>query len=184
MINPLEATVVERIYRMRLDGIACKRIAIILNEEGIPSRKGKWGITSIFNILKNPVYYGKAQAYRVKFIRKDGKRVQTKDTSPVDLPEGTIPPIVSKETFDAIQATLESAKNEAACNDKNPQHALLRAGYIKCGYCGQNLQAMGRNRKGFDKRRQMPYMKKTYYMCNRARIVPTAVTGKIEPYYF
>src|SRR6266849_659620 len=177
LINPVEASIVERIYRMRLYGVSCKRIAIILNEEGIPSRRRKWGITSIFNILKNPVYYGKAQAHRVKFIRKDGKRVRTYDTSPVDLPEGTIPAIISKETFDAVQSILDHAQNEATRNNKNPQQALLRAGYIKCGYCGQNMQAMGRNREGFDRKRQKPYMKKCYYMCNRARIVPKTCTG-------
>lgn len=177
LMHPEEAPIVERIYKMRLSGISCKRIAIILNEEGIPSRKGKWGITSIFNILKDFSYYGKAQARRVKFIRRDGRKVHTQHPEPVDLPEGTIPAIVTKEMFDAVQSILASAQNESIRNNKHSKDALLRAGYIQCGYCGHNMQAIGRTREGFDRRRQVPTIKKTYYMCNRSRIVPKTCTG-------
>lgn len=177
LINPVEASVVERIYTMRLNGIACKRIAIILAEEGIPGPRGQWAITTVFNILKKPIYYGKAQVRKVKHIRKDGKDVVIKTENPIDLPEGTIPPIISKEIFDAVQVVLANAQNESTRNNKNSTDALLRAGFIKCGYCGHNLQAMGKNRENFDRRRQMAYIRKSYYMCNRSRILPKTCTG-------
>lgn len=177
IINPIEARVVKHIYEMRLNGIACKRIAIILNEEGIQTRRGKWGTTTIFNILKKPIYYGKAQVRKIKFIRKEGKNIATENSNPVDLPEGTIPPIISKEMFDEVQITLKNALNESTRNNKNSRDALLRTGFIKCGYCGQNLQAMGTNRENFDRRRQVVYLRKSYYMCNRTRIVPKTCTG-------
>jgi len=169
--------IIERIFRMRLSGIACKRIAIIFNEEGIPPRRRHWGNTSIFNILKNPIYYGKAQVRKVKHIRKEGKAVRIKTEKPIDLPEGTIPPIISKEMFDEVQNIIAHALNDSTRNNKHTHDAILRAGFIKCGYCGNNIQAIGANRPGFDRRRQMPYTKKCFYMCNRARVIPKGCTG-------
>jgi len=177
LLHPEEAPVVKRIYQMRIDGISCKRIAIILNEEGVPSRKGKWGITSVFNILKRELYYGKAQVRKMTYTRSEGKRVVSKNPNPVDLPEGTIPAIISKETFDIVQNIMANALNESTRNNKHSQDALLRAGYITCGYCGHNLQAIGINREVFDRRRQMLAIRKSYYMCNKARIVPKTCTG-------
>jgi site-specific DNA recombinase len=55
------------------------------------------------------------------------------------LPEGTIPPLVSRETFAAVQARLHQNKLEAVRNHRNPESFLLRAGFIRCGYCGKSV---------------------------------------------
>lgn len=71
---PEEAEVVKRIFHWKAyDKLSLRKIASLLNEEGIPSPSGKkWSSTSVFNILKNKLYCGKYQ-YKVTFDKKKGK---------------------------------------------------------------------------------------------------------------
>ncbi|HEX4205368.1 MAG TPA: recombinase family protein [Ktedonobacteraceae bacterium] len=148
LINPEQAKVVIRIFDMRLAGVACRTIAKTLNNDAIPSKKGgKWAVTTIFNILRNPIYTGLAQAYRVKFIKEDGKRKRIQHPDTIDLPEGTIPAIISKEKFNAVQEVLDKAKLEAVRNNREPELALLRAGFIKCGHCNHLMHLEKRSLK-------------------------------------
>jgi len=59
LVNDKEAPVVRRIFKMYLEGFSMKRIADILNSEGIPTKHGKeWSTQTIASILKNPLYCG------------------------------------------------------------------------------------------------------------------------------
>ena len=59
LVNDKEASVVKRIFKMYLEGFSMKRIADILNSEGIPTKHGKeWSTQTIASILKNPLYCG------------------------------------------------------------------------------------------------------------------------------
>ena len=52
---------VQRIFDLRADGTSIRRIAQILNSDGIPSARGKlWRKNVINRIISNPVYYGAA----------------------------------------------------------------------------------------------------------------------------
>jgi len=60
VVNPKEAEVVKRIFRMYLQGMTPYKIAKTLTEEGIPSPKGKpkWTVSSVTYILGNDRYAG------------------------------------------------------------------------------------------------------------------------------
>ena len=63
VIHEEESLVVQRMFRLVLDeGYGQLRIAKLLNEENIPTRKAKqWGAATVNVILKNPIYIGKDQ---------------------------------------------------------------------------------------------------------------------------
>jgi site-specific DNA recombinase len=54
------------------------------------------------------------------------------------MADGTIPALVSRADFDAVQARLAANKRFAARNNRNPEGALLRGGFARCGYCGHS----------------------------------------------
>lgn len=140
LLHPEESKIVEHMFNLRIEGYPIRRIAIILNQEGTRTRKGgKWSNATIYKMLHNPIYTGLAQAYRIKHVREDGKLKQIQHPGTIDLPEGTIPPIISKEKFNTVQTLLESAKMEASRNNQNHELFLLRTGYIKCGLCGATM---------------------------------------------
>jgi len=61
-IEPNEARTVRMIYRMRSDGLSMEEIAVKLNEDLIPAKKGGiWNKQSIHKILRNPLYIGKVK---------------------------------------------------------------------------------------------------------------------------
>lgn len=148
-IDEVTAPVVVRIWNEAFDGTPIRRITNDLNNDGIPSPAGKalWYASSVHNILKNPSYSGQAMAYRWKGDKVPGKghRKQTirkpGDDGVMLLPEGTIPPLVSIEQFEQVAERLKRNKERATRNNPNPEAALLRGGFAKCGYCGNNLMA-------------------------------------------
>jgi site-specific DNA recombinase len=65
------------------------------------------------------------------------------------LPDGTIPPLVDRATFDAAQERARRNAQEAARHNSNPEAYLLRGGYVVCGKCGKTVSASFRtNRDG------------------------------------
>lgn len=179
IINKEESKVIEHIYDLRLAGHPCRRIAIMLNQEGIKTRKGgNWTAGVVYKILHNPEYTGQAQAYRILYARENGARKTLQHPNTVDLPEGTIPAIISKEKFNAVQILLENAKWEAAKNNGRPEECLLRSGYLKCGYCGNTLTVgrlttnpIGHRSNG------NTYERKTQYRCQKATRATKGCTG-------
>ena len=169
ILHPEESKVVKYIYKLRLEGYSIRRIAIILNQEGVKASKGGlWNITVVWRILSTPLYKGVAEAYNILYTRENGVRKAHKHPNVVNLPEGTVPAIISKEDFDAVQILLIKAKRESTRNNQDPQSSLLRAGYIRCGYCGNVLPAVthmnlvGRRWDGGT------YERKQQYRCSKA----------------
>lgn len=63
--------------------------------------------------------------------------------------------MVDEATFAAVQAVFEQNRRQAARNMRAPQSALLRSGFLLCGYCGRFMQP-----------RQNPYRNNDYrYYC-------------------
>jgi site-specific DNA recombinase len=56
-----------------------------------------------------------------------------------------IPPLVSRELAAAAQAQLARNWTESIRNNRNPEAALLRGGFARCGYCGKTLRVSGTN---------------------------------------
>ncbi len=60
------------------------------------------------------------------------------------LPAGTVPPLVDRQTFAAIQERLRRNKETATRNNSDPEGSLLRGGFVKCGVCGHTLRVSNR----------------------------------------
>lgn len=120
--DPVTAPVVQMIFRRCLEGAPLRRIAGELTAAGIPTPTGKpkWGQSAIQAILKHPAYTGRATAYRGQF----------------PIPAETLPPLVAPDVAEAVDTRLHLNKQQAIRNARDPESALLRGGYVRCGNCG------------------------------------------------
>lgn len=148
VIHEQEAAIVKRIYTMALQGISIHSIASTLTQEGVPTRgnlgtrkfKGVWLHSTVHRILSSSCYIGVAVVYRTRQEKINGKRHTTyrSDEDVITLPDGVIPSIVDKETFEVVQEQLQQNKQRSARNNQQPEDTLLRCGLVICGYCGRN----------------------------------------------
>jgi site-specific DNA recombinase len=141
-INPVTGTIVHRIFHLYIiEHMSVRRIAGKLHTEEIPtpSGQGHWGTTTVRRILTDKFYMGEGTNRRIKWEWIDGKRKSHPHPNPTALPEGTVPPIVTKDMWYAAQEKLAVAKQEAPRHNKEPEQTLLRTGYIRCGYCGRAM---------------------------------------------
>lgn len=137
-IEPEEAKVVGMIFDMYgQQGIGYNTIAYQLNQMHIPSLTGKWGQTSITNILNNEVYLGMIRWKHepTKRIVKDGmvakKRVMNKD---YELYAGLHEPIVTQEQWDRVKAMQNSRNHASVHKDKQLMNPF--ATILFCEKCG------------------------------------------------
>lgn len=156
--DPLTAPVVQRIFSLAVDGVPTRRIAATLSAEGVPTPKGgdRWSQASARNVLGEPMYTGRADAFRYRTEKvvgekRDGSHGQIvrvlkrsdgdEGLKRTDLSEGTVEPLVDLLTFRAIEGRMAQNREESIRNT-HPEHredALLRSSFAKCGYCGKNL---------------------------------------------
>ena len=122
------------IFMSYLSGMGKKAIADLLNEMNAPKRFGydTWRISTVDYILSNERYIGDAlfQKYytteMLPFIlrRNQGQKAKY-------YVEGTNPPIISKEVFEAAQGLLNSTQSTYH-GSRNPQ---IFSGMMRCS-CG------------------------------------------------
>lgn len=153
VIHMEHAAVVRRIFDMAVRGLSLRSIARTLNDEGIPTANGaaNWQSEVIRGMLRHEGYAGVAVGNRYADTKVDDKRkrVERPAAEHIHLPAGTIPPIISAETFAAVQERLTRNKAESTRNNRDPETFLLRAGFIFCGYCGKRIHtAYHKNRSG------------------------------------
>jgi site-specific DNA recombinase len=134
------APVVQRIFREASAGVPLRRIAIDLTKDGIPTpmqRSHVWSSSTIHEILRRRAYFGEAAAWGWKRPRN---HAQVYDSSKaIALPDGTIPPLIDQGVWESIQPILANNKVKAIRNAREPEAALLRAGYVLCGHCRRKM---------------------------------------------
>jgi site-specific DNA recombinase len=160
-IDSFAGAIVQRIFREAGFGQSLRAIAIGLGNDGIPSpgQKPHWHFTTVRLILRNSLYIGEAVALRTKTVRRKGggyRMTRRPEREHIPLPAGVAPPLVDRGTFDVVQSRLQLNQLRATRNNKTPENALLRAGFIRCGHC--------QNRMGVDTQqgRSVPF-----YRCTR-----------------
>lgn len=124
VVNEGEASVVNRIFQLYLDGNGILKIANILNDEGHPYRDNLWNLNIIRNILKRRTYVGE-----VSFKKQWYPGLQE--------------PIIDKETFDEVQKQYDrrSIEGMEKSNNTRPFRAkYMLSGLIRCGKCGSSLE--------------------------------------------
>ena len=154
VIDKEAAAVVERIYRMKIDGYSPAHIADQLNEEGIPSPseykrlKGDrykscfqktahplWSAVAIYRILKEEMYTGTLVQGKSSSPNHKVKNRTTKDPSQwVRVPhahDAIIPPV----TFDLVQKLMK----ENTRSSEGEKQVNLFSGKVRCADCGSPI---------------------------------------------
>ena len=155
---------------MRLDGISPTMIARTLSDEKIspPSiysgRNIKktfttylWGISTINQILSNPIYIGNlVQRKYDKVNYKSKKKVKLSEEDWI-ITQNCVPPIISKESFKTVQ---NMKKNNIKRNSKGYNYLLK--GLVVCGDCGRSMSV----RRRVNKRKTKDDQVEIYYCCS------------------
>src|SRR5215213_408017 len=93
---------------------------------------------STWHLLRCRSYLGEATAMRTQFGENGKSRVLRPEAEIVALPEGTIPPLIDRLTFERAQSRLERNKSELA-RPTTSTDTLLRGGFVFCGACGRRM---------------------------------------------
>jgi DNA invertase Pin-like site-specific DNA recombinase len=152
-INPEEAEIVQRIFKEFIEGKSTRKIAIKLNEEKIPTKKGMpggWNISTITRILKSEKYVGKWDWRKFKNVRDPmtGRRkvVARPLTDRIPLYREDLV-IINKGVWEKAQKRWQelkgawpvSKKREIFYQQKSYIHTSpthLFSGLMKCSACG------------------------------------------------
>ena len=129
-VNEREALLVNKIYDLYLSNNSMLSISKMLNDEGVPTKRGgKWAQSTIRSILTNPLYIGKVR-YGVGSKNKHKAFV-------VDNVKHL--PIVNVKKYDNVQKLMKKRSELKArrysSNDTYYFHVL------KCGCCGGKMHA-------------------------------------------
>ena len=172
-IDPLHADTVRLIYRLFLEGdgstgpLGVKAITCYLNERRIFTRDGgRWGLAQIHTILTRTTYIGEH-----RFNTRSHKTREKKPEGEVAVM--AVPPMIDRETFDAVQAKLKS-RNPMMVPARITSGPTLLTGICFCAKCGGAMTLRtGRGSAGGTYR---------YYTCStKARQGKTGCAGRSFP---
>lgn len=138
IIEPNEAKVVKRIFKLCLEGLGTKKIAEKLNKEGVPTKRMNlggaklkvreitkrnfiWRDAVIHKILVNPIYKGERHFRDLKI---------------------PCPAIIDESVFDAVQVALKQRTN---FKDTTNKYFYLLKGLLVCAKCSNKFY--GRKRE-------------------------------------
>ena len=190
VIDAYAASIVRRIYEMRLAGTAYSRIAAVLNVEGIlPPRRywqqnyGKgpetsaqlWTDTMVKVILRNEVYTGTLCQNRKGSRSYKDPTLINKPASAWIRHEAAHEAIVSTEVWQTVQTINQTAKERAA-NNLAPLPKLFSS-ILVCADCKSPMVASSQiqHRKNGDVKRYISYSCNRYLrsgrcVCSRHRV--------------
>ena len=109
----------------------------------LPPRAGRrWNMTTVRQILTNPVYTGQIYAGRIQEACGTGAAATTRRVWPREdwIAVAPVPAVVTQEQFDRVQDKL--AQNQQFARRNNTAHAYLLRALVSCGVCG--LSCSGR----------------------------------------
>jgi len=124
--DPSKSQVIKKIFKLYSTGeYSIGKIIHFANEEGLRSRKGyKLSKSTIYNILKDPIYYGD--------FKWNNKIYKGKHTA-----------IISKELFDQVQKAFSKPNRP----EKIQKHNFAFSGLLTCAKCGCTITAEIKKKK-------------------------------------
>lgn len=118
-IDPVGAKIVQEIFQMYADGMSATQIINECNRRGYKTSRGNtFNKNSLRTMLKNDRYIG---VYRFADV----------------IVEDGVPPIISRELFDKVQATLRHNYSARARNKAKDDYLLTTK--LFCGHCGSSM---------------------------------------------
>lgn len=160
VINPDEAQIILRVFRLAAEGMALRTIADLLNREGIPAphdggkgHKGArgWGHTTINNMLTNERFVGIWRWNAHKWIRMPGKRSRRRIERPES--EHVVKTLVElalvpAELWAAVQTRFRKVPERGRRQGRGAKlPGSMLSGLMKCGDCGGSFVVVGRVQK-------------------------------------
>ena len=160
VIDEEVAPIVRRIFALALSGMSCRNIAILLNQEGVPTPAayanlpvarpgpytGLWSSERISDMLQNETYIGNMVQGRSVKISYKSKKCLKQDPANWVVVEGTHEPLVDPETFQKVRMLVNSRKHT-----RSRTYDFLLKGLIFCHECGHPLAVLNRkNARGED----------------------------------
>lgn len=114
VVNEGEAVVVRRIFRQFDEGASMLKIARMLNDEGVPSKRGGlWNAAAIRRVLTNSSYIGVDYYGKTRNVHDElgvRKRVAVPRVEWIEI-RGCSPALVSEALFHAVKERLDSLKS-------------------------------------------------------------------------
>ena len=160
-INESEASVVRDIFQLCATGLGVRGIAKRLNERGVPrprpqqGRPAGWAPSSVWSVLRRPLYRGEVVWGRTKKRDKWGQQRRTTNAEDswvrVEVPELRIVP---EPLWQAVQKRLVAGRRRYLTSTggdrfgRPPNHfesKYLLTGLVRCGDCGSNLVIRSRS---------------------------------------
>ena len=165
-INEVEANTVRRIFDLYSQGYGYKAVVNRINNEGRKTkRNSSFAVSTVKDILQNPVYIGKIR-YNV---RQDWskKRRNNINANPI-LSDGIHEPIIDIETWNKVQVIL---KERSKKHNKIYDSEFPLTGILKCPVCGAGMTINRPTSKRKDGTRRI----NEYYSCGNWKNKGTAV---------
>ncbi|MBV0914217.1 recombinase family protein [Anianabacter salinae] len=162
-INPTEAAIIQRIFRMFAEGQSPKAIARRLNSEGVPGPRGKlWRDTAIrghrirgTGFLNNELYIGRLVWNRLRYVKDPatGRRVSRRNPEAewiiTEVPELRIiddalwARVKARQGEIDASAQVQGIRQSRFWERKRKTHLL--SGLLTCGSCGGGFAAVGKD---------------------------------------
>ena len=175
LIDEETAPIVRHIFSLRASGVTFRRIAIMLNEEGIPSpgafyyqNKGvddprrvnhKWAETTVKVLLRNEVYIGNMVQGKCGSLSYKSKKLISKPKDEWICVEGTHEPIISREIWDTV-VSIDQKKVRKP--DTEGGNRSIFVGLVYCADCGFKMQNQVKN---FTYKRTGLPGRQSYFIC-------------------
>lgn len=142
IINSDEADVIKDIFRYALNGVGTYKIAKLLQEQGVPTRRGgQWTGSTVKSILTNEKYYG-AAIFNKTYTDSNFKRHKNNGESDRYYAEEHHEAIISKSEFEKVQELIQIHADERKIIKSDSKY-LKRypfSGLIVCGECGSKFK--------------------------------------------
>ncbi|MGG7179259.1 recombinase family protein [Clostridium paraputrificum] len=134
VINEGEAEAVRFIFNEYANGKGYKAITNQLNKLGYKTKKGNdFSVSSIRDILTNPVYIGKIR-YNLRQCWSEKRRRNIND-NPI-ITDGIHKPIIDEKLWDKVQSIMESKKGKPS-RIYDGEYPLT--GILRCPKCGAGM---------------------------------------------
>lgn len=161
VVDQDEAKIVQYIYDLYEKHATTIKVAVILNDEHIPTKRGgKWTAKTVRDVLRNPFYIG---TYRYNMRESDGSR-RLKNKDEWIVVEDNHPGIVSKEQYRHVNEMLSDNYKGIGSAQRANIHTHIFSKLLYCGKCGHLLSA------GLDAARNDGY-RPSRYTCSTNRLV-------------
>lgn len=145
-INEKEASVVKKIFYLYTnEGNGANKIAQILNEENLKTKKGyNWSQNAVSRILTNQIYIGKIINGKEEI--EDFLTGTRKKNSPEEwnICENEELKIIDNEIFEKAQNILKTRYKDFKLNKHRENNKHIFSTLIKCEYCGYSFRRLER----------------------------------------